>query len=165
MKRHPGLQPFSRHHHFALVRALELRRAAESPDGPQAPVLPAAARTFLAFWQHEGKTHFREEEEVLLPAYARATTMETDADVQRMLAQHAKIRGLAADLEAALACGANLQALAADLGQLLQEHVHLEEDIIFPRIEQVLGEEALREMGAHLTELHPPRSGSDKTQP
>ena len=162
MQRHPGLQPLSRHHHFALVRALELRRAADASAAEQAARLQEAARTFLEFWRHDGKTHFREEEEVLLPAYARATALEADAEVQRMLAQHAQIRALAADLEAALASGANLQPLAGKLGQLLQEHVRLEEDTIFPRIEQALDEDALREAGAHLTELHPPRPASGK---
>lgn len=162
MKRHPGLQPLSRHHHFALVRALELRRAAEAPAAEQAARLQETARAFLEFWQHDGKTHFREEEEVLLPAYARVTALDADADVQRMLAQHEQIRALAAHLEAALASGTNLQPLAGELGRLLQEHVRLEEETIFPRIEQTLGEDALRAAGAQLTELHPRRPASGK---
>ena len=64
--------------------------------------------------------------------------------------------------KAALASGTNLQPLAGELGQLLQEHVRLEEETIFPRIEQTLGEDALREAGAQLTELHPRRPASGK---
>ena len=33
MKRHPSLHPLSQHHHFALIQALGMRRAAEAEEG------------------------------------------------------------------------------------------------------------------------------------
>jgi hemerythrin superfamily protein len=40
------------------------------------------------------------------------------------------------------------------LGKLLHDHVRLEENVLFPRIEKALGEERLNAMGRGLTRLH-----------
>jgi hemerythrin superfamily protein len=40
------------------------------------------------------------------------------------------------------------------LGRLLHDHVRLEENEVFPRIEKALGEEQLNVMGRGLTRLH-----------
>src|SRR4051794_11976580 len=64
MKRHPALQQLSRDHQDALAVALELTRATE------ATARDARAR-FLDYWRAEGREHFRQEEQVLLPAFAR----------------------------------------------------------------------------------------------
>src|SRR5271168_517553 len=71
MKRHPSLHPLSQHHHFALIQALEMRRAAEAPPEKRQATVERQAEKFVRFWHKTGHVHFREEEEVLLPAYAR----------------------------------------------------------------------------------------------
>lgn len=63
MKRSEALTPLSHDHHQALVLAQRLRRA----DAGNAPEVRDA---FLGFWREHGQRHFREEEELLLPAYA-----------------------------------------------------------------------------------------------
>jgi hypothetical protein len=64
MKRSSALAPASRDHHHALVVAVQLRRVT--------PYTAEQARdAFLAYWREDGHEHFREEEEVLLPAYGR----------------------------------------------------------------------------------------------
>ena len=161
MKRHPGLHALSRHHYFALVQALEMRRAAEAPSARRGSECRTAAEKFLGFWKAAGQAHFREEEELLLPAYARRERIEEDAAVTRMLVEHARIRSGVAELELVLqssAPGESLAALLGALGRLLHDHVRLEENEIFPRIEEALGEEELARLGAHLTELHSKRS-------
>ena len=92
MKRHPSLHPLSQHHHFALIQALEMRRAAEVPAEKRAAAVTRQAEKFVRFWHKSGLVHFREEEEVLLPAYARHTRLDRDAEVMRILADHAEIR-------------------------------------------------------------------------
>jgi hemerythrin-like domain-containing protein len=155
MKRHPSLHPLSQHHHFALIQALEMRRAAESPVEIRAATIERQAAKFLRFWRNTGHVHFREEEEVLLPAYARHARLDSDAAVMRMLADHAEIRAGVLKVEQCLAGNIPIDAEEfARLAKLLHDHVRLEENVIFPRIEKKLGEEQLGAMGRGLTRLH-----------
>lgn len=155
MKRHPSLHPLSQHHHFALIQALEMRRAAEAPEEKRAATVQRQAEKFVRFWHKAGQVHFREEEEVLLPSYARHARLDRDAEVMRMLADHAEIRAAVLDFEERLAAKTPIEAEEiARAGKLLHDHVRLEENKLFPRIEKALGEERLNAMGRGLTRLH-----------
>ncbi len=158
MKRHPGLHPLSQHHHFALVQALEMRRAAQAPAGRRATAVRAAAQKFLRFWKRTGQQHFREEEEILLPVYARRTRLDHDAAVARMLAEHAEIRARVQELETALEDSAEaeppMEETVVALARELHDHVRFEENELFPRIEKALGEADLRVLAGRLTRLH-----------
>jgi hemerythrin-like domain-containing protein len=155
MKRHSSLHPLSQHHHFALIQALGMRRAAEAPAEKRAAAVARQAEKFVRFWQKSGNVHFREEEEVLLPAYARHTRLDRDAEVMRVLADHAELRAAVRDFEARLAAKTPIDAAELGrIGKLLHDHVRLEENEVFPRIERVLGEEQLNSMGQRLTRLH-----------
>jgi hemerythrin-like domain-containing protein len=155
MKRHPSLHPLSQHHHFALIQALGMRRAAEAPAEKRAAAVARSAEKFVRFWHKSGQVHFREEEEVLLPAYARHTRLDRDAQVMHILADHAEIRAAVGDFERRLAEKTPIEAKElARLGKLLHDHVRLEENEVFPRIEKALGEEQLNTMGRGLTRLH-----------
>jgi hemerythrin-like domain-containing protein len=155
MKRHPSLHPLSQHHHFALIQALEMRRAAEVPVEKRAAAVRWQAEKFVRFWHKSGHVHFREEEEVLLPAYARHVRIDRDSDVVRLLGDHAEIRAAVLEFESRLAAKDEIQAEElARIGKLLHDHVRLEENEVFPRIEKVLGEKQLNEMGRGLTRLH-----------
>ncbi len=152
MKRHPGLHALSEHHHHALVQALQIRRLAGRPAAEREQHARETAREFLRFWRRAGRRHFREEEEILLPAYSRRVPLHTDAAVVRMLAEHATIRGRIDELRRLLAAGEPVERPLSALGLELHDHVRLEENEIFPRIEAVLGEEELRRL--HLTRLY-----------
>jgi hemerythrin-like domain-containing protein len=155
MKRHPSLHPLSQHHHFALIQALAMRRAAEAPEGKRAAGVQRQAEKFVRFWHKAGHVHFREEEEVLLPAYARHTRLDRDPEVMRLLADHAEIRAAVLQFEQRLFEKAPIEPEElARVGKLLHDHVRLEENEVFPRIEKVLGEKNLNSMGRGLTRLH-----------
>ena len=155
MKRYPSLHPLSQHHHFALIQALEMRRAADAPAEKRAAAVARQAEKFVRFWHKTGIVHFREEEEVLLPAYARHTRLDRDAEVMRVLADHAEIRAAVRDFELRIAAKTPIEAKElARMGKLLHDHVRLEENEVFPRIEKILGEEQLNTMGQGLTRLH-----------
>jgi len=143
----------SQHHHFALIQVWELRRALKAPSTERHDAL-RAARKFVRFWKKAGPQHFREEEEVLLPAYAQHARLDEDAEVMRMLAEHAMIRALIYKLEASCAKDELQEDDVSSLAKMLYDHVRLEEDHIFPRIEKVLSEEEMREMGKGLHRLH-----------
>jgi hemerythrin-like domain-containing protein len=155
MKRHPSLHPLSQHHHFALIQALEMRRATEAPAEKRAAAVQRQAGKFIRFWHKTGIVHFREEEEVLLPEYARHTRLDLDTEVMQILADHAEIRAAVSDFERRLADNIPVDAKEmARIGKLLHDHVRLEENKVFPRIEKALGEERLNAMGRRLTRLH-----------
>jgi hemerythrin-like domain-containing protein len=155
LKRHPSLHPLSQHHHFALIQALEMRRATEVPAEKRAAAVERQAEKFVRFWHKTGHAHFREEEEVLLPAYARHMRLDRDAEVMRVLADHAEIRAAVQDFEKRIAAKIPVEAeKMARVAKLLHDHVRLEENELFPRIEKTLGEEQLNSMGRGLTRLH-----------
>src|ERR1700682_5459152 len=93
------MHPLSQHHHFALIQALEMRRAGQAPPEKRNAAVERQADKFVAFWHKTGIVHFREEEEVLLPAYARHARLDQDAGVIRLLAEHAEIRATVLDFE------------------------------------------------------------------
>lgn len=154
MKRHPSLRPLSEHHHHALVQAFEVRRAQQAPVTRRAAALRQAARAFLRFWKRTGRKHFREEEEVLLPAYARHVRLTDAPAIMQMLADHAAIRGQVEELVAALAARRSVETPIVTLARLLHDHVRLEENQVFPHIEAALGEEELLALSRRLTRLH-----------
>ncbi len=154
MKRHPSLHPLSEHHHHVLVQALDIRRSLEGVGIRRRAKLQQVAEGLLRFWEESGRTHFREEEEeVLLPAYARHVRLDRDSDVMRMLADHAAIRAQIDDVRKMLAGNQLAEKKIATLAQMLHDHVRLE-DKVFPQIEEVLDEKELRALGSHLTRLH-----------
>jgi hypothetical protein len=139
MKRDPALLRLSRDHHKALSIALRLRRAtAETATGVRAEA--------LRFWTVAGRAHFRLEEEVLLPAYARHGDPHHPL-VARALCDHVAIRQrmdtLARDASPKVAC-------LRELGTMLSDHVRLEERELFVLIERTLPVTALEALAASL---------------
>jgi len=142
MKRHPCLQELSRDHYFALEHALRLRRA-------QAEGLAAAVDPFLEFWRTQMRQHFREEQEVVLPVFARHRPAD-DPAVVAVLVQHVEIARRVMDLGTAR----DDLDLAHTLGHLIEEHVRHEEQVLFPAVEAALPEAALHDLGARVAEYH-----------
>jgi hypothetical protein len=64
VQRSNELAVLSREHHVALELALSLQRATDVDA-------ETVRQATLDFWREEGRLHFRLEEEVLLPAFAR----------------------------------------------------------------------------------------------
>lgn len=127
MKRDPALVSLSRDHHQALAVALRLRRAT-------AETATEARTDALRFWSTAGRAHFRLEEEVLLPAFARHGDAHHPL-VARALCDHVSIRqrmdSLAHDQSPEL-------SRLHELGKILSDHVRLEERELFVLIEHTL---------------------------
>ena len=141
MKRHPSLVPLSHDHHHALVEARRLRQSSEGDQEARC----AAADGFLRFFSAETIRHFREEEELLFPALIDANGGGDDLLVRALL-EHQRIHALVAQLERGLITGEADGARMRELGELLDAHVRLEERDLFPLIEQVVPEDALRRL-------------------
>jgi hemerythrin-like domain-containing protein len=155
MKRHESLHALSQHHHFALLESLFIRRANEQTGATREARLRDVADKFIEFWENKGKLHFREEEEILVPAYVLHVSIQDDQDVMQMLADHAMIRAKVGKLASLLSKNEALEKELIELGEILHNHVRLEENIIFPRMEKTLSEEELQKVGHLLTWLHP----------
>jgi hypothetical protein len=139
MRRDPALVSLSHDHHQALFVARALRRATRETT--------AEARAgFLAYWNAHGRTHFRLEEEILLPAYARHGDAHHPL-VARVLCDHVAIRHRAGELAGAATPS---PFILRELGTRLADHVRLEERVLFPLIERALPVAALSAVAAAL---------------
>jgi hemerythrin-like domain-containing protein len=139
MKRHAALKSLSRDHHGALALALRLRRA--TPETAE-----SARDELVAFWRGDGREHFRQEEEMLLPGFAAAGDPYHPL-VARVLCDHVAIRHAVDDI-----IGRAVPDVTAlqDLGRRLASHVRLEERELFPLIEETLPATALAALAAEL---------------
>jgi iron-sulfur cluster repair protein YtfE (RIC family) len=146
MKRHPSLRKFSDDHHGGLVQARRLRRVAAGEEGSPAE----AARSFLRFWEEDTSPHFSEEEEVLLPVYARCGGDLGAEPIQEMVADHARIRGLVLALIDEDRSGGASTGTLREIGERLEAHIRLEERRVFPLVEATLPEGCLEEIGARI---------------
>lgn len=144
VKRDESLRRLSRDHHRALETALKLKRAGNE-DAEE------AARAFAEFWRDHGAAHFRIEEEVLLPDFARYADPR-DERVARVLTDHVEIRRRADDLEAADPAVEDLN----ELGRLLDEHVRHEERVLFPWVEEAMPADALAALADRIGEAERP---------
>jgi hemerythrin-like domain-containing protein len=136
VKRAEALRPLSREHLNALYAAKVLR---EGND------LEAVAQVFFDFWEGAGQHHFRVEEEVLLPHWARHAEVDRPG-VARMLEEHLAIRREALRLEA----GESSLEQARELGWLLHDHVRFEERQLFPLVEEALDADSLATLAARI---------------
>jgi iron-sulfur cluster repair protein YtfE (RIC family) len=137
MKRSKALRALSHQHHQGLFAALQLKRA-----GPKTAV--EARQVFLEFYEREGSRHFRVEEELLLPAFARHVGVD-DAAIVRVLTEHVDLRGRGQDLERSADPD---PATLRELGERLASHIRFEERVLFPMIEEALPVDELERLGA-----------------
>lgn len=141
--RHEALKPLSRHHMEGLHVALKLKRAGSDDSRWTVDEIKADAKKF---WVPEGQNHFREEEEILLPAYASYGNVYRP-EIVDMLAEHVIIRS---QMNKLLETGDMTLINMHALGVLLENHIRKEERVIFPMIEKALPEEALIRLAPYL---------------
>jgi iron-sulfur cluster repair protein YtfE (RIC family) len=139
MKRSEALRALSHQHHQGLFAALQLKRARQETAAE-------ARRGFLDFFEREGSRHFRAEEELLLPAFARHREVD-DPGIVRVLTEHVDLRGRAQDLKRSADPD---PAALHELGERLESHIRFEERVLFPMIEEALPVDELERLGAAL---------------
>ena len=139
-RRHEGLMPLTHDHHHALAHARRLRVAA----GGNAAELLQQAQSFLAFFHEETLGHFREEEEIVFPL---AIDDERASELlARVVVEHLRIHALVARLTTEVAEATVQGPTAMRLAEALEAHIRLEEREVFPLLEQVISDEALRKV-------------------
>jgi hemerythrin-like domain-containing protein len=144
MKRSAELRDLSEQHHHGLVAARRLRRAARG----EIP-LAEAIGYFRQAWRDEIERHFRAEEEILLPAFARVVPAD-DPLIVRTLTEHAALRRAVRALERDE--GERQPLLAGEIGRALDDHIRFEERVLFPAVEAALEGAELADLGRELKE-------------
>ncbi len=145
MKRHPSLRDLSVDHHHALVQAHRLQSADTDAQTQQ-----ATFDDFVRFWREHTRPHFREEDEALLPFFARYGDIDQEP-IRQMQREHILIRrDVAALLTMSAGDSSTRNAAMQALGRQLEAHVRLEERVVFPLIEEALPEEAIFQLPAAL---------------
>ena len=132
VRRHPALVLLSQEHNHELAHARRLLRAA----GAGAEQRLAVASAYVDAFFTETVEHFRREEEILFPLYARhagSTPM-----LERILREHMELHGLVRALRAEAAAGAIPPEALRRLGDLLHDHVRVEERELFAEIERLV---------------------------
>ena len=149
MKRSEALTPLSHQHHQGLFVAMKLKRAtAESAAEARA--------AFLDFFEREGARHFRIEEELLLPGFARYGDFDQPA-IARVLTEHVDLRRRGQDLE----CFPEADpAELRELGERLESHIRHEERVLFPIIEKTLPADELERLGAAMARAEASAAGN-----
>jgi quercetin dioxygenase-like cupin family protein len=145
VRRHPALAPLSRDHHRALVEA----RAARLAAGGDADGRLEAGRRFADFFAAHAVPHFRSEEEDLFPLLAADGDGEPPEPLVRALLDHVRLHALARAIRAGVGRGDVAGDALGAAGTLLDEHVRLEERVLFPLIEEQAGEEGLAALRLH----------------
>lgn len=142
IKRHEALKPLSQHHMAGLHIALKLSRAGTNKSRlPISDIIHDAEE----FWNPDGSNHFREEEDILLPVYAKYEKVDTET-IKNMLMEHVLIRS---KMQQLLAEELAMEEMH-ELGALLENHIREEERVIFPMIEQALPEGELSRLASYL---------------
>lgn len=142
IRRHETLKPLSRHHMEGLHLALKLKQAGMKESKLSEVEIIQDAHEF---WEPGGQSHFREEEEILLPAYAEYEDIDHPTVVQ-MLLEHVWIRSYMTRL---LGKESMYASEMQKFGALLESHIRDEERTIFPMIEKALPEEKLIELAPY----------------
>jgi hemerythrin-like domain-containing protein len=127
IKRSEQLAPLSRDHHDGLLFVWKLRKGLNNGT----PV--ETIREYIGwFWENHLATHFKNEEEILLPYLSGGDELGT-----RMKNEHEAIYELIALKEEMAATN------IVSLGDLLERHIRFEERELFPHIEKQLTPEQL----------------------
>lgn len=146
IKRHKGLHRLSHHHHHALVAAHRLMKAGTEESEFS---LEELLEILATFWRMEGQPHFREEEELLLPVYAKYGSLDRP-EIAEMLLEHVQIRSM---VRHALEQRPPAAEFLRNLGQKLEAHVRKEERVIFVFMEEVIPDDELLKLGTQFTDL------------
>jgi iron-sulfur cluster repair protein YtfE (RIC family) len=132
VKRHPALIPLSQDHQHELAQARRLLRAADAEPEQRRAAASAYVEAFFA----ETVEHFRHEEEILFPLYRRHAG--STPVLERVLREHMQLHGLVRALRAQAAAGDIPPEALKTLGQLLHDHVRVEERQLFEEIKRIV---------------------------
>jgi iron-sulfur cluster repair protein YtfE (RIC family) len=144
IKRHKSLQPLSRDHHQGLILAQLLKRNAPEYKGLPKNIEGKKDYT-ISFYKNELKQHFLDEENILFPLAVNKND-ELDILLEELLIEHREINYLIEKISSS----SQPENLLDELGVKLESHIRKEERKVFVKIEAVLSDRELLELGLKL---------------
>ena len=140
MLRDKSLVPLSHQHQKALALCVRIDRAQPIPGRD----LPAWQAEIEQRFEQEIKIHFSAEEQVLFPAANRFP--ELSPLVEELIADHASLREWFSEAKARRMTAETMPAFA----EQLSAHIRKEERQLFERLQQLMNEEQLADLGLQL---------------
>lgn len=145
MKRHPALHTLSHDHHQGLILAQQLKK-----DAPQYKGMPSTLEGkkdyTLSFYKSDLVKHFLDEEKILFPALINKSD-KVDRLISEIISEHRKMESLINELEKT----DQLENVLDELGWLLEKHIRKEERVLFPKIQELISEKELADIGERLS--------------
>lgn len=129
--------------HETILEAIDLLEEATHRLDAGVEVPPEVLSTLVEFLAaFADGLHHAKEEEMLFPALGKAGLPPHGGPVAVMLAEHERGRGLLGSMRSAAADGASDSFVDAGLAYaaLLREHIHKENEVLFPMAERALPE-------------------------
>src|SRR6478735_4188570 len=131
LKRSKELAPLSREHHDGLLFAWKIKQGLANGTS-----IETLCNYTLWFWSNHIKTHFKDEEKVLVKFLPASNPL-----VRQMFKEHAQIRDLIISLDKE-PDSSSLQLL----GEFINNHIRFEERELFAYAEKTLTQEHLDEI-------------------
>ncbi len=142
------LRHFHDRHREQLPELLRLARRVEAVHGDKADC-PIGLADHLAFMEQDLESHMTKEEQILFPMLLRGLYAQSLPPIVRMRHEHdqhgdslARLEQLTNDITPPVNACTTWRALCAGLAQLredLMEHIHLENNVLFPKSESEAG--------------------------
>ncbi len=136
MKRHEAIIPLSQDHHQALRLAVAIRKKAANMRLAKKPLEEKVKET-IETYERELVPHFEHEEELLFPV-CKGRDKELDELIEKVLDEHKKIKYAAEHLREG-----DVEENLDKFGEMLNNHVRLEERQVFQKIQEVVPKEEL----------------------
>lgn len=143
MKRHTAIVPLSHDHHHALILAQALKKNAVK-SGLGAKSIKEKVEAAINAFNTELIPHFNHEEVLLFPI-ALGKDKELDKMIQDIIEEHDKIKISVESMH-----NGNVEDNLDAFAKLLENHIRTEERILFPKIEEVVGEEELNVLNGEI---------------
>lgn len=134
MKRHKTIVPLSHDHYHALLMAQAIKKNYIKTDLGRSSISDKLKYVINAY-NTELIPHFIHEETILFPL-ALGKNLELDILISEILEEHDKIHGAISKIKVG-----DLEQNLDDFGFMLEKHIRKEERIVFPKIEEVLGDD------------------------
>jgi iron-sulfur cluster repair protein YtfE (RIC family) len=104
--------------------------------------------------------HTQIEETIFYPALRNND--ETSDQISESFDEHQEVKDLLADLSGLQAGNKEFMSLMADLRASVEHHVEEEENELFPKAQEILGDSRLQEMGQQMLQM---KQGKSATAP
>ncbi len=138
LKRNKNLVVFSKEHYHGLVFCSHLKMASKATD--------TIVKLYISdFWYNHLQSHFKKEEELLLPIMAEGPQKN------QFLKEHLLINNQIHDI---LEGENNITTKAIKLGETINKHIRFEERMLFPWLEETVSETELLKIGKQLEKDH-----------